>query len=145
MQPDKELIRSKHGFVICTKFGRYAFRFDPPCSLASMLVRLKARLAQLDEMVADPTLYEDSTKANKLVTERSKVEGKLQTVGRLTAELESWIEMHGERPMVRKKAVACHRLAKYLSCRRRRTAGGASWSTLSFIFCTSCHESLVSF
>lgn len=55
---------------------------------------LKARLAELDEIVADPKLYDDSAKASKLVTERSKVEGKLQTVGRLTSELESWREMH---------------------------------------------------
>lgn len=46
-------------------------------------------------MVADPKLYDDSLKAGKIVKERSMVEAKLNTVERLTSELQSWKEMHG--------------------------------------------------
>lgn len=58
---------------------------------------LKARLAELDELVAEPKLYDDSRRAGKVVKERAQVEAKLETVDRLGAELQSWREMHGTR------------------------------------------------
>lgn len=66
-----------------------------PATLST--ISLKSKLAELNDIVADPTLYDDTSKANRIVTERSKVEAKLLTVERLTSELEQWREMHGEK------------------------------------------------
>lgn len=58
--------------------------------------RLEMRLAELDALVADPKLYDDSARAGKIVQERAKVESKLEAVKSLTADLQTWREMHGE-------------------------------------------------
>ncbi|CAM9129200.1 unnamed protein product [Ectocarpus sp. 13 AM-2016] len=55
---------------------------------------LEARLAELDALVSDPKLYDDSTKAGKIVKERAKVESKLENVESLNSELQSWREMY---------------------------------------------------
>lgn len=59
--------------------------------------RLKARLAELDGLVSDPKLYDDSTRAGKIVKERAQVEASLERVERLPSELQMWREMYGER------------------------------------------------
>lgn len=67
--------------------------------LRSVLVscpRLEGRLAELDALVSDPKLYDDSARAGKIVKERAKVESKLEAVKSLTAELQTWREMHGD-------------------------------------------------
>ncbi len=58
--------------------------------------RLEARLAELDTLVSDPKLYDDSARAGKIVKERAKVESKLEAVKGLASELQTWREMHGE-------------------------------------------------
>ncbi|CAM9263680.1 unnamed protein product [Ascophyllum nodosum] len=55
---------------------------------------LKARLAELDRLVEDPKLYEDSMKATEIVKERAQLEAKLETVERLTTELQTWRDMY---------------------------------------------------
>lgn len=53
-------------------------------------------MKELDALVSDPQLYDDSVRAGKVVKERAKVESKLEAVKGLTSELQSWREMHGE-------------------------------------------------
>ncbi|CAN0227875.1 unnamed protein product [Pylaiella littoralis] len=55
---------------------------------------LEVRLAELNALVSDPKLYDDSARAGKVVKERAKVESKLEAVKSLTSELQSWREMH---------------------------------------------------
>lgn len=59
-------------------------------------ISLKARLRELDDVVSDPRLYEDSERAMKIVKERAQIEAQLDTVDKLTAELQTWRDMHGE-------------------------------------------------
>lgn len=66
--------------------------------------RLEVRLAELDALVSDPKLYDDSVRAGKIVKERAKVESKLEAVKSLTLELQTWREMHGK--MTRKLAMS---------------------------------------
>lgn len=68
--------------------------FPPLTAVATN--RLEARLAELDGLVSDPKLYDDSTKAGKMVRERAKVESKLENVKSLDSELQSWREMYGK-------------------------------------------------
>lgn len=51
---------------------------------------------ELDALVSDPKLYDDSKNAGKVVKERAKVESKLEAVKSLSSELHSWREIHGE-------------------------------------------------
>lgn len=46
--------------------------------------------------MSDPKLYDDSSKAGRIVKERAKIDAKLQRVERLKSELQTWREMHGE-------------------------------------------------
>eukprot|EP00903_Cladosiphon_okamuranus_P015943 g14726.t1 len=55
---------------------------------------LEERLEELDALVADPKLYDDSVAAGKVVKERAKVESTLEAVKGLTSELQTWREMH---------------------------------------------------
>lgn len=57
---------------------------------------MKVRLSELDDLVSDPKLYDDSSKAGKVVKERAKIDSKLERVERLKSELQTWREMHGE-------------------------------------------------
>lgn len=76
----------------------YYRTFTPhSCHTPAVSSSLKARLTELDELVADPKLYDDSRRAGKIVKERAQVEAKLETVVRLGAELQTWREMHGTR------------------------------------------------
>lgn len=65
----------------------------------SPLIRLEAQMVELDALVSDPKLYDDSKRAAKVVEEKAKVESKLEAVKGMTSELRSWREMHGERTM----------------------------------------------
>lgn len=66
-------------------------------ALLSAPFRLEARLEELDALVSDPKLYDDSVAAGKVVKERAKVESKLEAVKGLASDLQTWREMHGER------------------------------------------------
>lgn len=53
-------------------------------------------MSELDELVSDPKLYDDSSKAGTIVKERAKIDSKLERIERLKSELQTWREMHGE-------------------------------------------------
>lgn len=89
---------------ICSCFVFYHFYSSPLarrpprhyCYFPLYCVRLQARLSELDTLVSDPKLYDDSARAGKIVKERAKVESKLEAVKGLASELQTWREMHGE-------------------------------------------------
>lgn len=53
-------------------------------------------MSELDDLVSDPKLYDDSCRAGNIVKERAKIDAKLERVERLKSELQTWREMHGE-------------------------------------------------